>query len=113
MKADKLLTALQQIQVIVNEVLPQRSSRVRQKTSPRHSSSPTTANALPKHLLRLRDMGFFKPPKTPVETHSKLQSIYPCELNRVAVALLRLQKRKQLRKTSKIVGERKQVAYGW
>jgi hypothetical protein len=115
MRADKLQAALLQIQEILNELLVQDISRVPQKASSQYSpaAAPRTANALPKHALRLRDGGFFKPPKTAVETHSKLQSTYPYELNRVQVVLLRLQKKKQLRKTLKIVGKRKQVAYGW
>lgn len=115
MSADRLQAALLQIQAILNQLLPQGNVRARQKTSRIRSPDPasTTANALPKHILRLRDAGFFKPSKTAVETHSKLEAAYPCELNRVQVALIRLQKRKLLRKTSKLVGKRKQVAYGW
>jgi predicted transcriptional regulator len=57
--------------------------------------------------------GFFKQPKTVVEVHEKLQSSYHCEVNRVSMALLRLHKKRALRKTSKTVGKRKQVAYVW
>jgi hypothetical protein len=70
--------------------------------------------ARPDHIVSLREAGFFKEPKTAVEVHAKLQSSYHCDVNRVAVALLRVHKNKRaLRKTSKIVGKRKQVAYVW
>lgn len=70
-------------------------------------------NTLPKLILQSREQGSFKQPKTPQEVHKKLQSIYPCDLNRVEVALLRLYKKRQLRKTSKIVGHKKVLAYVW
>lgn len=68
-------------------------------------------NSLPTLILQLREKGFFKQPKIPQEVHKKLQPIYPCDLNRVEVALLRLYKKRQLRKTSKIVGRKKVIAY--
>ena len=111
MQRDMLIASLQQIKVIAQEALKEVGDHVSRKKEATAKSA--SKDALPSHILRLRDRGFFKPPKTPNETHVKLQPIYPCDLNRVAVALLRLQKRKQLRKTSKLVGKRKQVAYGW
>jgi hypothetical protein len=68
---------------------------------------------LPKHILALRNQGFFGEPKTAGEVHGKLQPKYRCEPDRVAMALLRLQRRKKLRKSSKVVGQKKQVAYVW
>jgi hypothetical protein len=70
-------------------------------------------NGLPARILKLRDQDFFKKPQTASEVHRKLQAQYPCELNRVAVALLRIQSRKGLRKTSKVLGKVKQIAYVW
>jgi|SRR5208282_4950868 len=67
--------------------------------------------ALPDQILRLRDTGFFDAAKTSGEVHARLQTKYPCEPDRVAMALLRLQRRRELRKTSKVTGRRKQVAY--
>ena len=67
--------------------------------------------SLPVHILRLRSDSFFKQPMTAKETHARLQSHYACDLNRVSMALLRLQNRKQLRKTSKRSGNKKEVAY--
>jgi hypothetical protein len=69
--------------------------------------------ALSSELLRLQEAGFFTQPKTAKEAHTKLQTRYPCELNRVAVGLLRLQKSGRLRRASKIEGGKKQVAYVW
>ena len=70
-------------------------------------------NSLPKLIIQLRGQGFFKQPKTPLEVQKKLQPIYPCDPNRVEVALLRLHKKKQLRKTSRIVGGKKVLTYVW
>jgi hypothetical protein len=67
--------------------------------------------ALPDHILKLRDTGFFNSAKTSSEVHARLQTKYPCEPDRVAMALLRLQRRRELRKASKVTGGRKQVAY--
>ena len=66
---------------------------------------------LPDHILSLRDTGFFDAPRTSVEVWDRLQSKYPCEPNRVAMALLRLQRRRKLRKASKSNEGRKQLAY--
>jgi hypothetical protein len=68
---------------------------------------------LPARLLKMRDQGFFKKPQTSGEVHEKLQLQYSCEPDRVAMALLRLHKRRQLRKTSKSTGKKKQDAYVW
>lgn len=69
--------------------------------------------SLPALILPLREQGFFKQPKTPEEVHKRLQSIYPCDLNRVEVALLRLHKKRQLRRISKVVKDKKIIAYVW
>jgi hypothetical protein len=61
--------------------------------------------------LDLKDKRFFSIPKTAEETYEELQKIYPCEDNRVAVALLRLANKKQLRKATKIIKEKKYRAY--
>lgn len=68
---------------------------------------------LPKHILALREKDFFKQPKTSSEVHAKLRPSYPCDLNRVAVALVRLHKRRMLRKTSKLVDKKRLTAYVW
>lgn len=71
------------------------------------------AKGLPAHILRLRGTSFFKQPKTAPEVHEKLKLSYHCDLNRVEVSLFKLVKRKQLRKASKIDGDKKRVAYVW
>jgi hypothetical protein len=71
----------------------------------------TASDGLPAHILRLKEQGFFKQPQTPADTHLKLKSTYHCERDRVAMALLRLQRRKDLRKTSKVVDKHRQLAY--
>lgn len=69
--------------------------------------------SLSDHIIELRDTGFFTQPKIPDETHNKLQENYHCERNRVDVALLRLAGRGQLRKTTKIIDDKKYKAYVW
>lgn len=73
----------------------------------------TAGGGLPDRILELRKAGFFKQQKTSQEVHTKLQSTYPCDLNRVEVTLLRLLKRKFLRITSKSINGKKLRAYVW
>lgn len=82
-------------------------------SKPRTSKPVRDKRKLSDHVLELREKGFFSPPKTAEEVHKKLQEIYHCELNRVAVALLRLSKRKQLRRASKVVDKKTYQAYVW
>ena len=115
MDRNKLIATLQQIKALAEESLDElsqtvRSPRKKPPVTPKTSGPP---KSLPAWILKLRDDGLFKQSKTTNETHTKLQSHYPCDPNRVAVALLRLQKQKQLRKTSKGVGDKKQIAYVW
>lgn len=69
--------------------------------------------SLSNHVIELRERGSFKKPITPEEVYKKLATIYPCDFSRVKVELIRLQKRGQLRKTSKLIGEKKYIAYAW
>ena len=69
--------------------------------------------SLSDHIIELRERGSFKKPITPEEVYKKLATIYPCDFSRVKVELIRLQKRGQLRKTSKLIGKKKYVAYVW
>ncbi len=69
--------------------------------------------ALPNHILRLRDEGFFREPRTSTEVHDKLQQTYSCLSDRVQMALLRLQRRRELRKATKKIGDREKTAYVW
>jgi hypothetical protein len=115
MNRKRLISTFQQIRDLAEESLADlghvarvphksRSSRIKGQASPK---------TLPSWIRKLRDEGLFKKPQTAKEAHAKIQTRFPCDLNRVAVALLRLQKRKQLRKVSKGVGDKKQVAYVW
>jgi len=115
MHRERLISTLNQIRALADESLRElgQADRVRAKTRPPRLKDPASPKTLPAWILKLRDEGQFKQPKTAREAHAKLQSYFPCDLNRVEVALLRLQKRKQLRKASKVVGDKKQVAYVW
>jgi hypothetical protein len=111
-----LVASLRQIQSLVNDCLRGvGESETRSVRERKNSSTPTeiVRNTLPKWILGLRSTGFFKVPRTAREVQEKLQSGYPCEVDRIAMALLRLNERKELRKASKIVDGKKQVAYVW
>jgi hypothetical protein len=69
--------------------------------------------SLPEHIIDLRDKGFFAQSKIPEEVHQKLQTAYPCEQDRVAMALLRLAAKRELRKAAKTSGNKKHKAYVW
>lgn len=80
---------------------------------PKKSKIDLAKRSLSDHLIELRDSGFFAQPKTAEDSHKKLMGTYPCELNRVAVALVRISERKQLRKASKNIDKKKYKAYVW
>ena len=84
-----------------------------QKTGTEKSDKASGSKGLPAHILNLRDQNFFRKSKTAGDVRERLRSKYPCEYDRVAMALLRLQRRKQLRKSSKVVDKKMQVAYVW
>jgi hypothetical protein len=112
MSDDILVEALEKIRAIIDDALAHRTRRVRARKSEGKSNlKRKTSMALPDHIIGLRDSGFLKQPKTADEIHAKLQPTYHCKLNRVAMALLRLHKKRALRKASKIVGKRKLLAY--
>jgi len=95
-----------------------RLERLEQAVFGERSKKPAKAggrsgNALPGHIDKLKSRGFFASPRTAVEVRKKLQPTYHCDVNRVAMALLRLHKRKVLRKTQKLVGKKKMIAYVW
>jgi hypothetical protein len=114
MSEEALIGVLEKIRAIIDEALT-RETRPARKAKRRKGGDHDSkvSSTLPNYILGLRDSGFFKQPKTVVEVHEKLQSSYHCEVNRVSMALLRLHKKRALRKTSKTVGKRKQVAYVW
>lgn len=115
MKREQLAASLRQIETLVAECLQAVGEKSASTASPRkasHSSKPAK-NALPDRIVALRDKGFFAQPKTPREVQAKLNPSYACEWDRVAMALLRLVKRKKLRKASKSMKGKKQIAYVW
>ena len=83
----------------------------RLKRKQKSQATRTSHNTLPDHILRLKEEGFFRQPHTASEAHKKLQETYPCDLNRVEVALYRLSKKRLLRRISKGAGKNNQVAY--
>jgi hypothetical protein len=80
---------------------------------PRKASVPKNKRRLTEHMIEFRKKGFFAQPKTAEETHAKLQQSYHCDPNRVAVALFRLSKRRQLRRATKVVNKKEYQAYVW
>src|SRR5881397_3657400 len=62
------------------------------------------SSSLPQRIIRLREKGYFASPRVYTEVHTEIQKEYPCDPDRVRVALIRLQRNKQLRKTSKNYG---------
>lgn len=91
-----------------------RISRLEALLSPsKPAQKPARTQKLPDHILNLRKNGFFSQPRTAIDTHKKLKGTYHCEVDRVAMALLRLASRKQLRKASKVEGKKRYQAYVW
>jgi hypothetical protein len=69
--------------------------------------------SLPNLILKLRGNKFFSQPRSASEVHEKLLPIYPCKIDRVNMALKRLNERKELRITDKIIKGKKVLAYVW
>jgi len=80
---------------------------------PRKAAASKGKRRLTDHIIEFREKGFFAQAKTAEETHAKLQKSYHCDLNRVAVALFRLSKRRQLRRATKVVDKKEYQAYVW
>lgn len=112
MKKDDLLSVLREIQELVTDTL-EGHQEVAKKDVRKRARTNTKARTLQGHILSLRERGFFRQSKSVAEVYSKLQPVYVCERNRVAMALLRLFKHRELRKTSKLVNEKQQTAYVW
>lgn len=77
------------------------------------TTQDSAAKGLPDHIVLLREEGFFREPRTSLEVHEKLQKTYSCLHDRVQMALLRLQRRRELRKATKNVGDQEKTAYVW
>jgi len=102
---DQILARLDRIEKIVFDGRSKLRSKIR--------GSRSSSEGLPAHILKLRDEQFFKEPKAISDVCRKLKGSYHCEPDRVAMALLRLQRSKQLRKSSKVIEKKKQIAYTW
>ena len=116
MNEEALVSSLISIRNLVSDCLKTMgadSSRNLRSARKQISKKAPTKNALPDRVLELRDKEFFREPRTAREVHEELRSIYPCEPDRVAMALLRLKDRKTLRKASKVVDGKRQIAYVW
>ena len=114
MNRNNLISTLEQIKASTEELLQElgRATRAPRKGLPPEKKKGTP-KSLPTWILKLRDEGLFRQARTAVYVHGKLQAHYPCDIGKVRVALIRLQRRKQLRKTSLGIGSKKQVAYVW
>ncbi len=83
------------------------------KQSAKAATKKQKKNSLPEHIIELRENGFFAEPRTAVDVHQKLKSKYHADDDRVAMALLRLGTRRELRKTTKTIESKKYKAYVW
>lgn len=100
----------------INKMLQDHESRLQKLEASKQairSDNQTAKPALADHIIRLRDENFFNQPKTGEEVHAKIQETYPCERNRVEVALLRLAAKKELRRATKNIGDKSYKAYVW
>ena len=100
----------------INKEIFQRLSRLegvtfseKRKIKPKAGGTKSLAD----HIFALRERNIFKKPLIPQEVHDKLETTYPCDLSRVKVELIRLQKRGQLRKASKSIKKKRYIAYVW
>ena len=90
-----------------------RISRLEDAAFGKKKKQTAAIKSLADHTLALRERGGFGQPLVAQEVHKKLQASYSCDLSRVKVELIRMQKRGQLRKTSKFIDGKKYIAYVW
>ncbi len=89
------------------------------KAQPVRKAQPAAVASLPERIIALRDsLDFFRTSKTSEEVLAEFQdsskpTYYPCEPDRVGMALVRLIKRGELRKISKEIEGKKKIAYVW
>ena len=119
MNRKTLVALLKKIETLVADCLKAVDDRAfspkvgKEAPASKHVRKHSAGVTLPDCIVEVRDAGFFKEPRIAREVHEKLYATYPCEIDRVAMALLRLNERKKLRKASKLVDKKKQVAYVW
>ena len=101
--------------VDLGDVSGDASDGLRAATQREERSNPedSVAKGLPDHIIDLRKSGFFREARTLSEVHEKLQETYSCLPDRVGMALLRLQRRRELRKAVRRVGDQEKTAYVW
>jgi hypothetical protein len=94
----------------VENRLSRLESRLR---NPKARSKETPRATLPKHIMNLREAGFFSQPRSADEVHKKLSATYHCLPNRVEVALFRLASARKLRKATKRINSHSYQAFVW
>lgn len=112
MKNEQIVSRLRQVESLLAECLQVLGEKSKGTTQPRPAKK-SSKNGLPDKIIALRDKGFFSQPKTARDVQAKLNPTYVCEVDRASTALLRLVERKKLRKASKQIDGKKQVAYVW
>ena len=113
MKQEELESALRQIREIADAALGVGNPVSKALKKSKRAVVSTEKASLTDHILALRDQEFFKQPMTANEVHVEVEKIYPCDLNRVEVALIRMHKRRELRKSSKTIEKKQKIAYVW
>jgi hypothetical protein len=99
--------ALLTVELLKEEAPGKKGSKIRIKETQREELT------LPERILALRNNNFFRSPRTDADVHTEITKTYPCDLNRVSVALLRLSKKKELRRTTKVEENKEYIAYAW
>jgi len=116
MKQAAIVASLRQIELLAAQCLEGLGESRRQaseESNPTSNLKPVAARTLPQLIVECRDEGFFKDTRTAREVHEKLLPSYACEINRVVTALRRLAEGKKLRRASKTIDKKKQIAYVW
>jgi hypothetical protein len=112
-----IVNSLRQIETLVNRCLEELAGEtgitIRTAKALTLPLGASEVNTLPEFILQIRDEGFFREPRTAREVQDELKSRYSCDVDRILMALRRLMERKKLRRTSKLVENKKQVAYVW
>ena len=120
---EKLRVKMQQIKSLVDECLTILESGTSAIKVPKSNFLKKKINesvldsdhkkSLTEHIIDLRENKFLKQAQTAKEVHEKLKLTYSCELNRVAVGLVRLAEKKELRKAKKEIAGKIYDAYVW
>jgi hypothetical protein len=93
-----------------------RIAELEKKITPKKENSlqlDAEKTTLTDRILELRTKGFFNQAKVALEVFTEISKTYSCEKNRVDVCLTKMGTRRQLRVTSKTIGEKQYKAYAW